>query len=352
MQENNDNLSSNKTRKKRNCTLVEEDENRVRNPPKKRKSNRCDVSFVSSASASDSKSSPSSVKVEAKSKQIMTNKTPAMLLQELSTQRCGHGPTYDLITLQQGTHENLFEYVVHVLDISATGRGRSKKEAKQETAKNALLLLQDYLKSDCEPFLAQTSQQLSPDDESELPKVVNYIGELDDLCLRNNITGLEYDLIDDCGPPHQKIFTYEGRLGQSIRVRNTANTKKQARQNVAKMILERLEGIEISPYFGMSVWDMTTHLTYHLAQLKLTFKDIEEFFEEPHNEDKMRRLLEKLELELQFLEMSEEGQTPCIVSYSINSVIPLCTMASATTMEEAKQRALDKLFFRIRTDTM
>lgn len=59
-------------------------------------------------------------------------------------------------------------------------------------------------------------------------------------------------------------------------MRNTANTKKQARQNVAKMILERLEGIEISPYFGMSVWDMTTHLTYHLAQLKLTFKDIEE----------------------------------------------------------------------------
>ncbi|XP_065173030.1 uncharacterized protein [Atheta coriaria] len=97
------------------------------------------------ASASDSKSSPSSVKVEAKSKQIMTNKTPAMLLQELSTQRCGHGPTYDLITLQQGTHENLLN-TLFTFWISLQQDEDDQKEAKQETAKNALLLLQDYLK--------------------------------------------------------------------------------------------------------------------------------------------------------------------------------------------------------------
>lgn len=67
-------------------------------------------------------------------------KTSISILTELMVKK-GETPVFNLIHDGGGTHQNLFIWEVICDGKSATGEGKSKKDAKQEAAKNMLELI-------------------------------------------------------------------------------------------------------------------------------------------------------------------------------------------------------------------
>ena len=51
---------------------------------------------------------------------------------------------------------------------------------------------------------------------------------------------LFYDVVDETGPAHERVFTIEVRVDDIIYGRGVARSKKEAEQNAAKKALEKL----------------------------------------------------------------------------------------------------------------
>jgi RISC-loading complex subunit TARBP2 len=97
---------------------------------------------------------------------------------------------------------------VNMAVLPAVGSGRSKKEAKHDAAKCILKRLNELGTSSPEPI---------PDEMIYVSDVTspymgnlqgNAVGELQELCLTNDIQVPEYKVIGDEGPPHAKKFTF------------------------------------------------------------------------------------------------------------------------------------------------
>jgi RISC-loading complex subunit TARBP2 len=89
----------------------------------------------------------------------------------------------------------------------AIGSGRSKKEAKHDAAKCILKRLNE---------LGSSSPDLTPDRMLNVLDVTspytdklqeNAVGQLQELCMTNEIQVPEYKVTGDEGPPHAKQFT-------------------------------------------------------------------------------------------------------------------------------------------------
>lgn len=165
-------------------------------------------------------------------------KTPLTVLTELTTKRSFSIPEFKLIYSKSNTNDNEFTYQVFVEGVTAVGCGRSKKEAKQNTAYTALELLHE--KGIVHP---EYGPEMDAEQRArEMPYIkkppINCIGTLADLCVENKLPDPEYIEISAVGPPHYREFTYDCQLG-SFKTRATASTKKQARQIAAKEMLER-----------------------------------------------------------------------------------------------------------------
>lgn len=161
-----------------------------------------------------------------------------MVLTELTIKRGFPAPEFNLIYSKSNTHDNEFTYQVIIEGVNAVGCGKSKKEAKQNTAHRALELLNE--KGIFHPDYSTLMDTAQRAQEMPSPKKppVNCIGTLADLCIENKLPEPDYVEISDVGPPHCREFTYDCHLG-SITTRATAGTKKQARQLAAKDMLER-----------------------------------------------------------------------------------------------------------------
>lgn len=167
-----------------------------------------------------------------------TIKTPVMVLTELTVKKGIPPPEFILISAINNTHDNEFTYQVVVEGVSAIGMGKSKKEAKQNTAHLALELLNR--KGIYHPDFGEVSDPELREKEIPSPKKppVNCIGSLYDVCLEYKIPEPEYLEISDVGPPHCREFTYDCRIC-SLRTRATAHTKKQAKQQAAQAMLDK-----------------------------------------------------------------------------------------------------------------
>lgn len=155
-------------------------------------------------------------------------KTPVMVLTELTIKKGYPPPEFNLIYSKDNTHDNEYTFQVIIKNVRAIGSGKSKKEAKQNTAFRALELLQEE---------GIFHQDFCPDISPKTPSV-NCMTTLSNLCFENKLPGPEYKEILDIGPPHCREFTYDCLLG-SIKTRATAGTKRQAKQIAAQEMLER-----------------------------------------------------------------------------------------------------------------
>lgn len=170
-------------------------------------------------------------------------KTPVMVLQELSTKLGISPPVYELITelTKQGTHKNEFFYEVQAFQRIARGTGSSKQIAKHDAAKRMLQQLQDAniyhpAENPVHGFVPGSAKL----NNQPIKTSVNCIGTLCELCEENDIPQPQFEEILDVGPPHCRQFTYDC-IVNSIRTRATASTKKQARQLAAKDMLEKYD---------------------------------------------------------------------------------------------------------------
>ncbi|XP_078046748.1 interferon-inducible double-stranded RNA-dependent protein kinase activator A [Augochlora pura] len=173
-------------------------------------------------------------------------KTPVSILQEMMVKQ-QTVPDYQLIHDGGGTHMNTFTYQVSCDGLSATGTGRSKKDAKHEAAKamlEAIATHRGYLQ-----LPAPTSQSplrtplppVIPETERLPPNVpfVNAVGALKELCLENSLQEPVYVQVSDVGPPHRKVFTFLCNVA-NFKETGVARTKKQAKQEAAKKMLHKI----------------------------------------------------------------------------------------------------------------
>ncbi|XP_053989742.1 RISC-loading complex subunit TARBP2-like [Hylaeus volcanicus] len=174
------------------------------------------------------------------------SKTPVSILQEMMVKK-QTVPDYELIHDGGGTHINTFTYKVTCDGLSANGTGRSKKDAKHEAA-NAMLQAiaahRGYPQLPASPAQSPLRTPLPPTvpESQRLPPnvpFVNAIGALQDICLENNLEEPDYVLISDVGPPHAKIFTMQCLVATFKEV-GIARTKKQAKQDAAKKMLDKI----------------------------------------------------------------------------------------------------------------
>ncbi|XP_072743893.1 protein Loquacious [Anoplolepis gracilipes] len=178
------------------------------------------------------------------------NKTPVSILQELMAKQ-NMAPDYELIHDGGGRHVNTFTYRVKCDGLTATGTGRCKKEAKHEAAK---AMLTEIVKHKNYPQLPAASTPAvspskSPFHSCPLPPKIqkntpffNAIGELQDICAEHSLLDPEYILTKDIGPPHARVFTIQCKISSFLE-EGVASTKKQAKHEAARKMVERINGL-------------------------------------------------------------------------------------------------------------
>ncbi|XP_050451955.1 RISC-loading complex subunit TARBP2-like isoform X2 [Cataglyphis hispanica] len=176
-------------------------------------------------------------------------KSPISILQELSIKE-GYVPIYDFIGVKTDGIYNQFVCKVKCKEFSTEGVGYSKKDAKHNAAKNMLLLLPKKNEISILSPIANTIQISTPKIcEPSSPRIqtlsspnhVNYVGLLQEFCVQQKLMTKDilYEVVDESGPPHMRIFTIEVSVG-SIREKGSAQCKKIAKQEAAKKLLQRL----------------------------------------------------------------------------------------------------------------
>ncbi|XP_012219199.1 RISC-loading complex subunit tarbp2-like [Linepithema humile] len=203
-------------------------------------------------------------------------KSPISFLQEFAIKQ-GYVPMYDFKIMNPNGNSKQFFCKVICKDLSTDGTGNSKKEAKQKAAENMLLLLGQSSKVSMSSTISSLSSDVdktpvtqnstmicnTPSSsihlqlisemidiksdvnknikESSLDSSVNYIGVLQELCVRQKLSprDISYKVIGESGPSHMRCFIIEVSV-KSLRAHGTAQSKKIAKQEAAKNLLHDL----------------------------------------------------------------------------------------------------------------
>ncbi|XP_070162406.1 RISC-loading complex subunit tarbp2-like isoform X1 [Polyergus mexicanus] len=273
-------------------------------------------------------------------------KSPISVLQELSIKQ-GYVPIYNYSMKKVGICDQ-FVCRVECKKFSAEGIGNSKKDAKQKAAENMLSLLSkeneiSILSPVANKAQIPTSTKIcEPTTPSKIqapssPNHVNYVGMLQEFCVQQKLTieNILYEVVDESGPPHMRIFTIEASIG-SIREKGLAQCKKIAKQEAAKKLLHHLHpdinkllngnkndtnfkmledtirklGIGISecmiskpalPVASLSKKAQTLYMKYNDKELKVTrqdflLKDLHNLFEETYSNKISCNMREKMRI--------------------------------------------------------
>ncbi|KAL3285255.1 hypothetical protein HHI36_019365 [Cryptolaemus montrouzieri] len=306
-------------------------------------------------------------------------KTPAMLLQEFTVKKKFSPPEYNLIVSKEGTHQNEFHYKVSVANIDAIGMGRSKQVAKHDAAFKAIELLTKmgvYIVEGA-PLSDFNPKMHRNEPDHPFQAVVNCIGNLQEICCENKLPPPQFIEISDIGPPHCRQFTYECQLS-SIKTQATANTKKQAKQIAAKLMTDRIT--DIIPQLAVEsenyrnaitsqdddVKDLYSKLSFFnvipnksakvtefpycfiklMEERDLNFDSFIDYFK-LKTEDNMKKILEKLDLEYQFVPIQEVPDTVVILNVSTDT--PFSVLGLGPSFDYAKNCAIKEAFVMLET---
>nr|AVK59464.1 R2D2-PAa [Nezara viridula] len=198
----------------------------------------------------------------------MSSKTPISLLQEYLVKE-GILPCYQLIDCESGTHEPCFSYEVKAKGLIAIGKGRSKKEAKQEAAKILLLQLNG------EAIQKEEIPIISP----HVPSVKgNAIGALQEYCVQHSISYPQYEYVSDEGDLTAHVFV-ERCTVLTYSAEGKASTKQQAKHLAAQAVLSMLQEVE------EKVIDMSSNIVKEKKELTVKAYDkTREAFQKTLNE--------------------------------------------------------------------
>ncbi|XP_043261737.1 interferon-inducible double-stranded RNA-dependent protein kinase activator A-like [Colletes gigas] len=212
------------------------------------------------------------------------SKTPISILQEMMVKK-QIVPDYQLIHDGGGTHINTFVYKVTCDGLTANGTGRSKKDAKHQAAKAMLQTIaahRGYPQLPASPAQSPLRTPLIPTvpEVERLPPnlpFVNAIGVLKEICIENNLQEPEYVLISNTGPPHAKIFTIQCIVATFKEI-GVAKTKKQAKQEAAKKMLDKITDLVDFDLSHLEVEEKKAKIEESNANAKHHFKMLTKTF--------------------------------------------------------------------------
>ncbi|ESP03182.1 hypothetical protein LOTGIDRAFT_199429 [Lottia gigantea] len=165
---------------------------------------------------------------------VPAGKTPISFLQEICTKR-GITPQYDLVANEGAIHEPMFLMSVVVGDITATGKGTSKKKAKHAAAQSALNTILGVMPVDNNVKTEENEASGNKEEEG----LGNPIGELQEFTQKKLIKPPIYDYNCEQGPPHSKEFKCKVKIGKFEQI-GTGRSKKAAKRAAASQLLEEI----------------------------------------------------------------------------------------------------------------
>ncbi|XP_065579076.1 interferon-inducible double-stranded RNA-dependent protein kinase activator A homolog A-like, partial [Artemia franciscana] len=173
-------------------------------------------------------------------------KNPVSLLQEISVRR--RYIMRDTLLEEHGEgHEKKFEILL-VLDgspgcLTGTATASSKSEAKKLAAVDILkkVIKLDDLKLKENEKEEIVNVLLSEDDSRELECPVDYIADLERKVTLKGLPTPIYNLVSQGGPPHQRTFVIQCKIGDEFDTVGVAGQKKAAKRDAAGKMLKKIE---------------------------------------------------------------------------------------------------------------
>ena len=160
---------------------------------------------------------------------------PVGALQERFQSR-GITPQYRVVQAEGASHAPTFSFQVILGDLTATGSGSSKKQAKHAAARAML----DKLDGRVPAHDGQTP--LPPvSDQSAGPQAPgNTVGALQELCVKHGHPMPTYALGTVGGQPHQRNFSIICVVGK-LRESGAGGSKKDAKREAAQKMIDKLK---------------------------------------------------------------------------------------------------------------
>ncbi|XP_059470018.1 interferon-inducible double-stranded RNA-dependent protein kinase activator A homolog [Neocloeon triangulifer] len=171
----------------------------------------------------------------------MTTKTPVSRLQEISMKMKLAPPEYELTFSRQEGLNPSFTFKCIFNGTSAEGSGRTKRDAKHESADALLRLLQSDLEN--ESILNVVPDNVVLPHSNKVQR--NFVGELAEYCLEvlHFAERPVYAEVEASGAAHDPTFTMKCTVS-NFSAEAKGPTKKQAKQLAAKQVLERLQSLK------------------------------------------------------------------------------------------------------------
>jgi len=172
---------------------------------------------------------------------------PIGSVQELSQSRGVAPPQYVLQDASGESHCPSFTIQVVWCDLTATGVGTSKKEAKRLAAKHLLEQVSgeggnSTSDNSCDNTDGDRDTENVVDNAHD-PEVKKYtgnqVGALQEYVLSKGLGDPVYTEKEATGPPHKRCFTLCCKVGE-IESERSGNTKKEAKHQAAGTVLELL----------------------------------------------------------------------------------------------------------------
>jgi len=265
---------------------------------------------------------------------------PVGALQERFQSR-GITPTYRVVQAEGASHAPTFSFQVILGELTSTGTGSSKKQAKHAAARAMLDKLDGRVP-------AQDGQQpLPPVPEangSQAPG--NTVGGLQELCVKNGFPMPTYSVGVVAGQPHQRNFAITCTVGK-MKENGGGGSKKDAKREAAQKMIDKLKSLgptgpeqvgELSPedeeimtkMANVKIETLTTEASekvaafyknlqnangkylakLHVTSLKSRTTDYQTMLEEISKEQKFEVTYVEVD------EKTEEGESQCLVQIS------------------------------------
>lgn len=142
------------------------------------------------------------------------------ILQELCDRNRTPHPIYELLADGTTSRDKVFIYQCTAQFETAQGIGKSKKEAKYDSATNILKLIS---------YQVDKKSEVIPEDVA--------VGDLIKLCAKMKIGDPKFNVLNESGLPHNVEFTYECCVGIH-RVVAQHSTKKGAKKLAAHKMFQ------------------------------------------------------------------------------------------------------------------
>lgn len=293
-------------------------------------------------------------------------KTPVTILQELVVKRGWPPPEYNIIHQKVGCVQTEFTFELEMEGIFANGTAKSKMNAKHETARNMLQLLEENGLFTPPPEIkhmliaATPAQNNNLHDEDEkcpstgVDPVVDYVGLLSSNCSMFYMEQPEYQLVRTMGPPHAREFTFMCTLLRK-EVVVIGSKKKIAKQLAAermwslfKNVFESVQDLPVRPHLGVTTENYETGFLVHAEDKHISADKLKELFGSPFTEENLKVAFGELELTYDLVLLFENKGEKTYVC-NANACIDICSFGKGQSDEEARVNAVKNFYHTLHT---